>query len=577
MPSTLEDRIFLSEIAQGKKEAETVISGGKIVNVYSKEIMPGNIAIAGERVAYVGNEEIPVGPKTEVISAEGYFLSPGYIEPHAHPWVIYNPISLSKVMLARGTTSLIMDSLVFYQLIGPKFFRQMVKTLKSFFPYPHFYWAIRAVSQSLLPDEDQLFSLDNIKPLLKIMEVVSIAEITRWPQLLKAEPLLMQKLEFALKEGKRIDGHTAGCNFRAINALAALGVSSCHEPINTKEVLARLRLGMWVMLRNSSIRPDLRAILPDLIEKNISLDRVMMTNDGAEPTFLSRKGFTEGLVKMAIEMGLDPITAIKMVTLNPAVFYGLDNDLGGIAPGKFADILFLKDLQDPTPESVMVKGRMVIRNSRRCYDLPKNFDWNKIGFGPKFKKPQWLEQEDILRPPQGRVPVIAMVSSGITRLDFTQWDGITLPEKLKFCCLLGRQGEYLITCFLQDFVDDIQGLATSFTNSMGILVIGNSPGAMKHAVERLYEIGGGITVCDDFSIKYELPLAIGGLMSSLEFDEVVDCLNILNDLMLRKGFPHNDLLLSLIFLSCDFLPSVRITPLGILNVKNREIIFPPKI
>ncbi len=574
MPPTLEERVYLSEVAQGEKKADTVILGGNIINVYSKEIIPGNIAIAGERIAYVGREEIPVGPKTEIISAKGYFLSPGYIEPHAHPWVIYNPISLSKAMLFRGTTSLVMDGLVFYQRIGTAFFKQMVKALHS--SLSHFYWAVRAVPQSLLPEEDDLFSLKNIKTMVKIAEVVSIAEITRWPDLLKAEPLIMQKLEFALQLGKRIDGHTAGCNSRAINALAALGVSSCHEPINFKEVLDRLRLGMWIMLRNSSIRPDLSAILPELIEKNISMDRVMMTNDGAEPTFLSRNGFTDGLVKTAIKIGLDPVTAIKMVTLNPAVSYGLDNDIGGIAPGRYADILFLKDLQEPIPEKVMVKGRLAIRNGRICNDITEDLNWDKIGFKSNFQKPLWLDQVNILTPTKGKVPVITLVSSGITRLGFIEWNGSTLPENLKFCCLLGRQGEYLTSCFVKGFADNIEGMASSFTTSMGVLVIGHSLEAMRLAVTRLYEIGGGIIVCEGFSIKYELPLEIGGMMSSLEFDEIVDRLEILNNLMSRKGFSHNDLLLSLIFLSCDFLPSVRITPLGVLNVKNREIIFSPK-
>ncbi len=575
MPPSTEERLYLSRVAQGLQAADILIRDGNIVNVYSGEILPANIAVARGRIAYVRPENQSCGPAGEVISAQGYFLSPGYIEPHGHPWVVYNPASLCEAVLPLGTTTLIMDDLVFYQHAGPSAVKKMIQALQDC--GPRLYWSARAVPQSPLYNEEELFSPHNVAELLHLPEVVTIAEITRWNELLEAQPLLIQKLESALEQHKRIDGHTAGCKNAGLNALAALGLASCHEPINSDEVLERLRLGMWVMLRQSSLRPDLEVILTGLLDLGISLDRVMMTTDAAEPVFIFKNGFIDGLIKIALAKNVDPVTAIKIATLNPAVFYGLDQDVGGLAPGRYADILFLKDLQDPVPEKVMLGGRLAARD-RKGFNKIEKIDWKQLGFGSNFLKPPWLDEPGAFAPEKGRVPVIKLVSSGITKPDFLEWgSNNSLPEGVTFCSLMGRKGEFLISCFLSGFAGNIQGLACSFTTSMGVLVIGKSPEAMRQAAARLYDMGGGIVLREDGASSYEMPLEIAGMMSSLPLPEAAERLERLYKLMEERGFPYNDLLLSLLFLSCDFLPFIRITPFGVMDVKSHTIIYPAKL
>ncbi|MDO9534398.1 MAG: adenine deaminase C-terminal domain-containing protein [Bacillota bacterium] len=569
MPPTFDERVHLSRVAQGLEKADLLIRDGKVINVYSKEILSANIAIAHGRIAYVRPDDLPVGPADENISARGNFLSPGYIEPHAHPWVIYNPESLSKAVLPLGTTTLVMENLVFYQHGGPPAFIKLVKAMESC--SSRFYWLTRAVPQSPLRDEEDLFSAHNIETVLGLPQVVGIAEITRWAELLDEKPSLFRKLVSAMEQQKRIDGHTSGCKNGALNALAGLGINSCHEPINSKEVLERLRLGMWVMLRQSSLRPDFHAILPGLLRENISLDRVMMTTDAAEPTFVFKNGFVDGLIKAALEHNLDPVTAIKMATLNPAAYYGLDEDIGGIAPGRYADILFLKDLQNPTPEKVLIGGK-----APDSAPGTNTLDWGQLGFASNFIKPSWLDEYSVLAPDRGKVPVIRVVSSGITKLDYIEWSGDSLPEEVYFCALLGRRGEFLITCFVSGFAEDLPALASSFTTSMGVLVMGKSLETMSRAAARLYDLGGGIVLWGESEALFEMPLQIAGMMTPLCLDETAEQLGILFELMGERGFRHNDLLLSLLFLSCDFLPDVKITPMGVLDVKKRKIIYPPK-
>lgn len=584
MPLSMDERLHLSRVAQGVEEADLLIVDGKVINVFTGEIIPATVSISRGRIASVKPDTIPADPAKEIISAKGYLLSPGYIELHSHPWVIYNPVSLSNWTLPRGTTTHIMENLPFFQYGGPGVFKRLIEAMRPC--CTRFYWEARAAPQSLLPDERELFSFANIDSLLELPEVVGVAEITRWDGLLKGDATLIRKMGSAKIKGKRIDGHTAGCKNTGLNALAALGITSCHEPISGEESLERLRLGLWVMVRNSSIRPDLHSILKSLLQASVPLDRVMMTTDAAEPCFLMQNGYTDGLLNVARQVGVDAITALRMVTLNAATYYSLDEDIGSIAPGRYADILFLDNLEDFLPRLVMVEGKITgIENgasqgisASTGKLLSAGLPWESM-FSANFQKPPWLYPDApiSLAPAKGRIPLIELVSSGITRLDYINWDGESLPEDIQYCCLLGRRGEYLNNCFIRGFAPGIQGIASSFSTSMGVMAIGTSLEAISQALFKLFDQGGGIFLWEDKTSLFELKLEIAGMMSTLDLRSVASQLSLLYSLVRERGFQHYDLLLCLLFLSCDFLPSARITPLGIFDVKNREIIRNPVI
>ena len=582
MPLSMNERLHLSRVAQGVEEADLLIVDGKVINVYTGEIIPASVTVSRGRIASVKPALIPTGPAKEIMSAKGYLLSPGFIEPHSHPWVIYNPVSLSNWSLTRGTTTHIMENLPFFQYGGPVVFQKLVEAMRPC--STRFYWEARAVPQSLLHDEKELFSYNHINSLLEMPEVVGIAEITRWNELLEGDTALLKKISSAKTKGKKIDGHTAGCKNVGLNALVALGIASCHEPISAEETLERLRLGLWVMIRNSSIRPDLPLILQGLLQASVPLDRVMMTTDAAEPCFLIQNGYTDGLLNVARQAGVDPITALRMVTLNAATYFSLEQDMGSITPGRYADILFLENLENFLPRRVMVEGKVVVSDNGNLQGkstsvggfLWAGAPWEKL-FSSNFQQPAWLDPDTPanLVPAKGKIPLIELVSSGITKLDYINWDGHSLPEGIQYCCLLGRKGEYLNNCFIRGFAPAIQGIACSFTTSMGVLAMGTSLEAISRALFRLFDRGGGIFLWEENTCLFELTLEIAGMMSTMELESVASRLKTLYSLTQERGFAHNDLLLCLLFLSCDFLPAARITPMGIFDVKNKEIIRPP--
>src|SRR5262249_15021622 len=201
------------------------------------------------------------------------------------------------------------------------------------------------------------FGLPTLAKAFAHPRTVAVGEVTRWPDAWRGDRELLRRL--GLARGARVEGHTAGASGEKLAAIAAAGFTSDHEPITAQEVLDRARQGIAVMLRESSLRPDLVGLLDALKTAPALASRLMLTSDGSMPAFLRTHGFVDHLIRVALDRGVAPIDAYRMATLNPATYYGLDADLGGLAPGRYADICVLDDLAEPRPSTVIAGGRIV--------------------------------------------------------------------------------------------------------------------------------------------------------------------------------------------------------------------------
>ena len=261
----------LVETARGDRPADLLVRGGTIANVYSGELHGGDVAVAAGRIAYVGEGERTVGPDTEIVDAKGMIVAPGYVEAHSHPWVLYNPVSLVEGVLPLGTTTVVADNLFFFMQMGPERFAKMADDLRGL-PLSYL-WMARLASQAKFHGEEEMFGLEKIEPLLRRDDVVGTAEVTRWPALAAGEPDLIAGIRAAKALGKVVDGHTGGASESRLQPVAAAGIDADHEAITKREVLNRLRLGIWTMLRNSSLRPDLPELLRAVTEDGVSTQR----------------------------------------------------------------------------------------------------------------------------------------------------------------------------------------------------------------------------------------------------------------------------------------------------------------
>ena len=364
----IEERGELLKVARGEQPADIFVRGGTLANVYTGELLPANVAISGGYVAYVGRDERAINGQTRVIEADGMIVSPGYVEAHSHPWVLYNPVSLAEGVLPLGTTTVVADNLFFYMQMGPEGFAAMVDDLREL-PLTYL-WVARLTSQASFPGEGEMFALDKIKFLLEREDVVGTAEVTRWPALAAGNLALLSGIHAAEAMGKISDGHSGGASEARLGEVVVSGIDADHEAITREEILNRSRLGLWTMLRNSSLRRDLPELLRVVTEDGIGTQRLIMTSDGPAPEYVAEYGFVDGLLRIAVENGVPPMQALQMVTINSATMLRLDGQLGGIAPGKQADILLLPDLNSFRPETVVARGQVVAEGGKLKPTLP---------------------------------------------------------------------------------------------------------------------------------------------------------------------------------------------------------------
>ncbi len=579
---TKEDQRALIDVVMGRRPPTLLITGGRVLNVYTGRLEQKEIAISGKRIAYVGdlkesglllNKEVPT------LDVSGAVLVPGYIEPHAHPAQIYNPFTLAEKALTLGTTTFVHDNMAFFVGWEDQAIFEIWDALEQL-PVKHFWWA-RLDSQTFSGEQAELFSDERVKRFLSHPKVVQAGELTDWLPLLSGEEQMTEWIYFTKQLGKRVEGHAPGASFRTLGRLAAAGVTADHEAISGEEVWNRLELGYMTTLRHSSIRPDLPKLLGDLLQReNVPWHRLMMTTDGATPLYF-QQGFQDYMIRTAIEVGCDPVHAYQMVTLNPAVYYQMDDQIGGIAPGRLADINVLESLTNPRPKMVIANGEIIAKEGKLVLPAqPAEWVSPREKWGGNFH----LQEKDFALPDliNGRAPTIQLVNAVITKLveepvrlenDWVKWDE---KDDRLLVYLIDRKGKWITSSFLRGFAKGIDGLVSSYNASQDLLVIGRDRAAMVQAANHVLEQDGGITWVQGGKVIFHLPLPLFGHMSTYSIDRLLEELSFFDRKLRLFGYQFSDPIYTFLFLSSTHLPQVRLTSKGLMKVKKREICSPAK-
>jgi len=576
----MHNHLWPKHTSSHNEPADLFLKGGTIVNVYSGELLEANIAVKNDKIVYVGPSEHQAGKETRVLELKGKVIAPGYIEPHFHPWDVYNPVSIGEEACRRGTTTVFCDDLIFYIEMGPKSFEEF---MDAFSEMPiKYYWSLRTAPQSPMEDEKELFSVGNLTSVLKNPRIQSIGEITRWMELINGNSEISQVIARTKELKKRVDGHTAGARYDKLNRLAMAGIESGNESINGQNVLDRLRLGFYVMLRESSLRPDLSLLLKTVVGHRVLTDRLLLTTDGSMPEYYYSHGVTDHLIRIALKEGIDPINAYRMATINPAVYFGFDHKIGGIAPGRDADMVILEDIHNPTPETVISRGKIVSDKGTLIEPFPE-VDWERYFPRASFSKRGWTANKNLFRIPVAqettRFPVIELLNPAITRIqwtDFPSREGFLDfdPSEFTIVSFLSREGSWITVGLLKGFGSGIEALVSSYNTGAQILVIGTDTETMSTAVNRVLEMKGGIVIFDKGELCYELHLHIGGVMSEKGLRDLAEKEKEFQSILFSKGYPYHDPMYSLVFLPNDFLPEVRINYRGIVDIKNDQVLWP---
>ncbi len=585
---SLESRRELIEVALGKLETDLYIQNGTLVNVYSGEILENqDVGISGGRIAYVGPHNGNVKPGGEVIDADGAYLLPGYIDAHAHVDFFANPLSLTPHLLAHGTTSLMADPHEVVGALGLDGLEMLIDMTRGL-PLK-FYFSVPVATPPMPRLEGEpILSEMEIESCLLRPEIRAISEVTSWVRLISGDTDLLSKLGLAQRHQRRIEGHTTGAPYQKLNALAAAGLTSCHEAISAQEARQRLRLGLYVMLRHGSIRRDLEALLELAVGKDaVDTRRVLLTPDWMDPPAILEYGYLDSLVAVAIEQGVPPVIAIQMATLNPATYLGLDSEIGGISPGRVADILLVDELNHPTPKLVIADGRVVARNGHAIVDIPDVPPQAlQMAWLPHRKLPATFDVTDFQVGAPASLGEVTLPAIAIVNKTITQRQDITLPvqdghvelsptqDVLKIALLNTEFGGFTVA-FMTGFGAKVGGLASSLAHEPHRpLVVGCQEADMVLALERMRELAGGMVLVQGGEVLAEIPLPIGGLMSVDSLEDLATQIEIMNRTLRRLGCSLESPVFTIGFLSFSALPWLRLTPQGLWDVREGQIIWP---
>ena len=570
----------LNSVAMGKGKADLVLKNCVLVNVYSREITSGTeISIFKDRIAYVGNDAShTVGEKTVVIDLEKRYVTPGFADSHTHVDKYILPSELAKKSLLCGTTSLFSDPIDIVSVCGYKGFREFTKLTENL-PIRFFHVIPGGLPVDRKFSHARTLSQIEERMALRLENVLGLGEVFSWTKVTNLDAKTMKTLKNMLENDHIINGHTAGASDKKLNAYIASGILSCHEPIDFDQVVERLRLGMWIMMREGSIRRDLDKIIPKIIANGTYLDRLMFCSDGVNPKDLLEFGHIDHCIRKSISLGLDPIDAITLATKNCFDYYNMGKDYGGIAPGKIADILVFDDLDKLKPTKVFVGGNLIVSHGSIVTKLkkPKIPSW--ITKTVKVNR-RFIEKDFIIKSskPSVQALVIRLDTEIITQKSFEELqtkDGNVIPSidkdvwKVAAIDRTYGTGKYTVG-FLKNFGADIGAFgSTSTFHENDMVVIGSNEKDMAFAVNVLNEIQGGVIVVKDEKILARFALSFAGLISTLPFDEALLEYLQVNSKIVEAGCKFKNPYLIPLFLPFLALPEIRILYTGIVDVKNR--------
>ncbi|WP_110926341.1 adenine deaminase C-terminal domain-containing protein [Bacillus massiliglaciei] len=561
------------DVLDGSRAPTILLQNAVYLNQVLRKWMAANIWVYEDRIIYVGDKLPDMLDDCEIVDCQGQFLVPGYIEPHSHPFQLYNPHTISSYASQSGTTTLINDNL---RLVLHQDKKKAFSLLKELNDGPaSMYWWCRFDSQTELGEEEQVFSHASVKSWLEHESVLQGGELTGWPRLLAGDDMMLHWIQEAKRMRKKIEGHFPGASEKTLAKMALLGADSDHEAMTGEEVLARLMQGLKVPLRHSSIRPDLPRILEDIQRLEIGCyEQFFLTTDGSPPSFYEN-GFIDALIKIAIDKGVPVIDAYNMATINIARYYNMEHLHGTIAAGRVASLNFLSDPAEPAPVSVLAKGKWVKRDGE-AVEEEREIDWCKYGF--HSLELDWdldLNEDFEFSMPFGIEMVNDVITKPYSLSNDVSEDELPFDEEDEcFFMMVDRKGKWRINTLLKGFANNLCGFAGSYTNSGDIILIGKRKKDMLLAFERMKSIGGGMVLVEHGEIIGEIPLRLQGVMSEKPIPELIQEENKMKRLLQERGYRFTDPMYTLSFFSTTHLPYIRITQRGMYDVMNKTVLFP---
>ncbi|MDD5067888.1 MAG: adenine deaminase [bacterium] len=558
------------KVARGLEPADLVLKNGTVINVFSGEMEKADVAVYKEFIAGIGTYQ----GRTEV-DVSGRYIAPGLFDSHVHiESSLVGIPEYARIVVPLGTTSVIIDPHEIANVLGLDGIRYMLKSSK-YNPLNVFFMLPSCVPATGFETSGAELRAFDLLPFVNEEWVKGLAEVMNFPGVLNSDKDVLDKIR--LFENKIIDGHSPGLTGLDLNAYVASGIGSDHECTTADEALEKLKKGMYIMIREGTVAKNLKDILAIVNEK--TFHRCLFATDDRHTEDLLNEGHINYIMKKAVGLGLSPVMAIQMASLNSCQDFNIKN-LGAVAPSYLADIVVFRDLKEFHVDKVIKNGHLVVDNGQYTFKPQHEQKQIKIRGSINIK---WLQDDDFKIKALGKtINVIEIVSNQLItrhiRAEARIKDGFALSDTERDiikCCVIERHyaSDNIGKGFVKGFGLKRGAIGSTVAHdSHNIVVIGTNDEDIKKVVTHLRKIQGGFCVVDHEKVLMDLALPIAGLMSDKPMEEVNEELKKINKAALSLGIRIKDPFLMLSFLSLPVIPELKITDRGLVDVSRFEFI-----
>ena len=560
----------LISVAKGELPADLILANGRVVNVFTGEVEPGNVAICGDSIAGVGDYQ----QAEKVIDLSGKYVAPGLIDGHVHlESSLLDVNQYAQAVVPRGTLAIVTDLHEIANVCGLRGIRYVLDCARRL-PLEVFLMAPSCVPATHLETSGVIIGPHDIGQMLRWRNCIGLGEVMNFPGVLGGDEGVLSKIDLA--EGKIVDGHAPGVSGKSLSAYIAAGIHSDHESVSLDEAKEKLKQGMWVMIREGSSEKNLDALLPLVNDKTYK--RCLLVVDDRSCADLLRDGDINAVVRKAIGLGLDPVRAIQMATINTAEYFRLDR-LGAVAPGYRANLIIIGDLSRMEIDMAFYRGRLVAEAGEPLF---RGYEPRGEGLTDTVKiKPFGVEALRLMASRETE-PVIEVVPGQIItrkRMDRVKVaNGVVVPDIERDILKLvvaerhhasGNIGLGLVTGF------NLKrgALASSVAHdSHNIVAAGTNDEDIYSAIKEIERLRGGLVVVADGKVLASLALPVAGLLSDEPLAVVVSKLEKLEQIARDLGTKLVSPFSTLSFLALPVIPELRLTDLGLVDVGEFRLI-----